>query len=68
MEAKRWLETGDIAAELGMHRETIAKYLDTGRIPLKVVRFGERGHRRVLESEYRAWLESGDGEDDQRAA
>ena len=67
MEEKRWLETGDIAAELGMHRETVAKYLDTGKIPVKVVRFGDRGHRRVLEAEYRAWLESGD-ESDREAA
>lgn len=67
MNSNRWLETGEIAAELGVHQKTVAKYLDTGKIPLKVVRFGERGHRRVLESDYRAWLESG-AEDDQRAA
>ena len=64
METERWLETGDIAADLGVHTRTVANWLESGKIPVRFRRVGERGHRRVPESEYKKWLEA----NDQRAA
>lgn len=50
MKEKRWLETGDIAADLEVGRETVAKWLDAGLVAYW--RPGERGHRRVKREDY----------------